>query len=55
MNKNAECIIYVTTSWFTVPFISLISDKFNKFNREDIKVSYRSSNKLSKFIKTKGF
>ena len=39
------------TSWFTVPFVPSIIEKFKKFNREDIKVFYYSSNKLSKFIK----
>jgi len=39
------------TSWFTVLFVPSITEKFKKFNREDIKVSYYSCNKLSKFIK----
>lgn len=41
----------LTHSWFTVPFIPSLTEKFNKFNRDDIKVSFYSSNKLKKYIK----
>lgn len=33
-----------------VSYITSITDKFNKFNR-DVKVSYHSINKLNKYIK----
>ncbi|KYM98956.1 hypothetical protein ALC62_10317, partial [Cyphomyrmex costatus] len=39
------------TSWFTVPFVPTMMDKFKQFNRNNIKVSYFSTNKLRKYIK----
>ena len=38
-------------SWLTVPFIPLHTEKFNRFNNNDIRVSFRSPNKLKKYIK----
>ena len=35
----------------TVPYIPNLSEKFNQFNRKNIKVSFYSTNKLNKYIK----
>lgn len=48
-NKNED--LSVVQSWFTVPFIPSLTEKFNQFNRNDIKVSFYSLNKLQKYIK----
>ena len=40
-----------SVSWLTVPFIPLHTEKFNRFNKNDIRVSFRSPNKLKKYIK----
>ncbi|XP_018373120.1 PREDICTED: uncharacterized protein LOC108767647 [Trachymyrmex cornetzi] len=39
------------TSWFSVPFIKNITDRFMKLNRDDLKVSFFSSNKINKFVR----
>ncbi|KYN21656.1 hypothetical protein ALC57_05964 [Trachymyrmex cornetzi] len=39
------------TAWFTVPYIPSITEKFNRFNNTDTKVSFYSINKFKKFIK----
>ncbi|KYN22422.1 hypothetical protein ALC57_05184 [Trachymyrmex cornetzi] len=38
-------------SWLTVPFIPFHTEKFKRFNSNDIRVSYHSPNKMSKYIK----
>ncbi|KYN17215.1 hypothetical protein ALC57_10507, partial [Trachymyrmex cornetzi] len=38
-------------SWFTVPYVPVLTKKFKQFDRNDIKVSFFSSNKLNKYIK----
>ena len=40
-----------SVSWLTVPFIPRHTEKFNRFNNNDIRVSFRSPNKLKKYIK----
>ncbi|KYN18349.1 hypothetical protein ALC57_09345 [Trachymyrmex cornetzi] len=40
-----------TVSWLTVPFIPFHTEKFKRFNCNDIRVSYRSPNKMGKYIK----
>ena len=40
-----------SVSWLTVPFIPLHTEKFKRFNKNDIRVSFRSRNKLNKYIK----
>ncbi|KYN11234.1 hypothetical protein ALC57_16619 [Trachymyrmex cornetzi] len=37
--------------WFTVPYVPVLTEKFKQFDRNDIKVSFFSSNKLNKYIK----
>ena len=48
-NEESKSII----SWFTVSFIPFIIKKFNKFNRDNIKVPYYSSNKLNSLSRYK--
>ncbi|XP_018393372.1 PREDICTED: uncharacterized protein LOC108772348 [Cyphomyrmex costatus] len=38
-------------SWFIVPYVPRLTDKFKQFNRNNIKVAYYSANKLRKYIK----
>ncbi|KYM93792.1 hypothetical protein ALC62_15636 [Cyphomyrmex costatus] len=38
-------------SWFTVPFVRGITEKFNRLNNSHLRVSYYSSNKLREFIR----
>ena len=40
-----------SASWLTVPFILFYIEKFKRFNKNDIKVSFHSSNKIGKYIK----
>jgi len=40
-----------SVSWLTVPFIPFHTEKFKHFNKNDIRVSFRSFNKLNKYIK----
>jgi len=40
-----------SVSWLTVPFIPFHTEKFKRFNKNDIRVSFRSLNKLNKYIK----
>ena len=40
-----------SVSWVTVPFIPFHTEKFKRFNKNDIRVSFRSLNKLNKYIK----
>jgi len=40
-----------SASWLTVPFIPFYTEKFKRFNRNDIKVSFYSPNKMGKYIK----
>ena len=41
-----------SVSWLTVSFIPLHTfEKFKRFNKNDIRVSFRSPNKLKKYIK----
>jgi len=37
--------------WFTVPYVPMFSEKFNRLNSENIRISLYSVNKLRKFIK----
>jgi len=39
------------TSWFTISYISSVTEKFKQFNSKDTKVGFYSTNKLQKFIK----
>ena len=38
-----------SVSWFTVPFIPFQSEKFKRFNKNDIRVAFHSPNKLGKY------
>jgi len=38
-------------SWFTIPYIPMFSEKFNRLNSEDIRISFYNINKLHEFIK----
>ena len=38
-------------SWFTIPYIPMFSEKFNRLNSEDIRISFYNVNKLREFIK----
>ena len=40
-----------SATWLTVPFIPFHTEKFKCFNKNDIRVAFRSSNKLGKYIK----
>ena len=40
-----------SVSWLTVSFIPFHTEKFKRFNKNDIRVAFRSPNKLSKYIK----
>ncbi|KYQ53643.1 hypothetical protein ALC60_02916 [Trachymyrmex zeteki] len=40
-----------SASWLTVPFIPLHTEKFKRLNNNDIRVSFRSPNKIGKYIK----
>ncbi|KYN35068.1 hypothetical protein ALC56_10601 [Trachymyrmex septentrionalis] len=40
-----------SVSWLTVPFIPFHTEKFKRFRKNDIRVSFRSLNKLNKYIK----
>ncbi|KYQ58861.1 hypothetical protein ALC60_02132, partial [Trachymyrmex zeteki] len=40
-----------SASWLTVPFIPLHTEKFKRLNSNDIRVSFRSPNKIGKYIK----
>ena len=40
-----------SASWLTVPFIPLHTEKFKRFNKNDIRVSFHSPNKMGKYIK----
>ncbi|KYN35113.1 hypothetical protein ALC56_10583, partial [Trachymyrmex septentrionalis] len=40
-----------SVSWLTVSFIPFHTEKFKRFNKNDIRVSFRSPNKLNKYIK----
>ncbi|KYN30038.1 hypothetical protein ALC57_00481 [Trachymyrmex cornetzi] len=41
----------VQPSWFTVPFVRGITEKFNRLNSEHMRVSFYSVNKLREFIR----
>ena len=49
--KKNVVIISKGLSWFTVSYVSLLSEKFNRLNNEDIRISFYNFNKLRKFIK----
>ena len=55
LGNNKESIKFISRfinrSWFTVSYASILTEKFKQFNRNDIKVSYYSTNKLKNFIK----
>ena len=38
-------------SWFTVPFVRGITEKFSRLNSKRMRVSFYSTNKLREFIK----
>ena len=40
-----------SASWLTVPFIPFHTEKFKRFNKNDIRVAFHSPNKLGKYIK----
>ncbi|KYN39294.1 hypothetical protein ALC56_06318 [Trachymyrmex septentrionalis] len=40
-----------SVSWLTIPFIPFHTEKFKRFNKNDIRVSFRNPNKLNKYIK----
>jgi len=40
-----------TASWLTVPYIPRHMEKFRRFNKNDIRVSFHSPNKMGKYIK----
>ncbi|KYM94600.1 hypothetical protein ALC62_14773 [Cyphomyrmex costatus] len=40
-----------SVSWLTVPYIPLHTEKFKRFNNNDIRVSFHSPNKMDKYIK----
>ena len=42
-----------SASWLTVPFIPFHTEKCKRFNRNDIRASFHSSNKMGKYIKVK--
>ena len=48
LENNKESI---NPSWFTVSYVPILTEKFRQFDRNNIKVSYYSTNKLKKFIK----
>jgi len=37
--------------WLTVPFIPFHTEKFKRFNKNDIRISFHSPNKMGKYIK----
>ena len=40
-----------SASWLTIPFIPFHTEKFKRFNKNDIRVSFHSPNKIGKYIK----
>ncbi|KYM96629.1 hypothetical protein ALC62_12676 [Cyphomyrmex costatus] len=40
-----------SVSWLTVPFVPCHTEKFKRFHNNDIRVSFRSPNKMSKYVK----
>ncbi|KYM96692.1 hypothetical protein ALC62_12640 [Cyphomyrmex costatus] len=40
-----------SVSWLTVPFVLCHTEKFKRFHNNDIRVSFRSPNKMSKYVK----
>ncbi|KYN21095.1 hypothetical protein ALC57_06540 [Trachymyrmex cornetzi] len=46
-----NCINKEECSWFTVPFVRGVPEKFNRLNSENMRVAYYSSNKLQEFIR----
>ena len=43
---NDNRVEAVQPSWFTVPFVRGITEKFSRLNRERMRVSFYSANKL---------
>ena len=39
-----------SASWLAVPFIPFHTEKFKRFDKNDIKISFHSPNKMSKYI-----
>ena len=57
MARNRKGVVYdnrveaVQPSWFTVPFVCGITEKFSRLNSKRMKVSFYSTNKLREFIR----
>ena len=57
MAKNRKSVVNddrvetVQLSWFTVPFVCGITEKFSRLNSERMRVSFYSTNKLREFIR----
>ena len=57
MTKNRKSVVNdnrvktVQPSWFTVPFVRGITEKFSRLNSERMRVSFYSTNKLREFIR----
>jgi len=41
----------VKSSWFIVSYVTTLIEKFKRFNGDNVRVSFLSPNKLSKYIK----
>ncbi|KYQ46168.1 hypothetical protein ALC60_14832, partial [Trachymyrmex zeteki] len=50
---NDNSVDVVQPSWFTVPFVRGITEKFDRLNNDHIRVSFYSINKLREFIRVR--